>query len=109
MTAPEHRLWRALRGDALGVTFRRQHAIPPWIADFACVDLRLVIEVDGATHAEAADAARDAAMCAAGWQVLRVWNNEVRTNLDGVLQRIAEVVEARKAMRRSSPHPDPPP
>jgi primosomal protein N' (replication factor Y) len=107
MTAVERKLWRAIRLDALGVTFRRQHAIPPYIADFACVELRLVIEVDGGQHGEARDASRDAAMREAGWLVLRFWNNEVMENLEGVLQRIAEVTAALR--QRVSPHPDPPP
>jgi len=58
MTPAERRLSKGLRGDALGGTFRRQHAIPPWIADFACVELRLVVEVDGGQHGDAGDATR---------------------------------------------------
>ncbi|WP_137181560.1 endonuclease domain-containing protein [Roseomonas sp. AR75] len=107
MTPTEHKLWRAIRLDALGATFRRQHAIPPYIADFACVELRLVVEVDGGQHGDMRDAVRDAAMREAGWNVLRFWNNEVTENLDGVLLRIAEVIaELRKS---ASPHPIPPP
>jgi len=106
MTPSERTLWRAIRSDALGVTFRRQHAIPPYIADFACVELRLVVEVDGGQHGDERDEARDAAMHEAGWLVLRFWNNEVTENLDGVLARIAEVIAKR---RTGSPHPIPPP
>jgi len=98
-TEVERRLWRALRRDTLGVTFRRQHAIPPYIADFACIELRLVIELDGGQHGGARDAARDAAMACEGWQVLRFWNNEVMDNPDGVVARIIEAI----AMRRASP------
>ncbi len=99
-TPAEKRLWRVIRGDALGVTFRRQHAIPPYIADFASIEAMRVVELDGGTHAERDDPARDAALADAGWRVLRCWNNEVMGNLEGVLQRIAEAVEARKNLGR---------
>jgi very-short-patch-repair endonuclease len=61
-TLAEHRLWQALRSDAPGVPFRRQHPVPPYVVDFACVGARLIIEVDGGQHAGDADAARDAAL-----------------------------------------------
>ena len=86
MTPPERWLWQALRGQQLGAKFRRQHPIGACIADFACVEARLVLEVDGATHApEGVDDERDAALRKAGWRVLRFWNNEVMANRDGVL------------------------
>jgi primosomal protein N' (replication factor Y) len=107
MTPAERTLWRAIRLDALGVTFRRQHAIRPYIADFACVELRLVVEVDGGQHGDARDAERDATMRDAGWIVLRFWNNEVTENRDGVLQRIGEAIAERR--KQGSPHPGPPP
>jgi very-short-patch-repair endonuclease len=88
----EHRLWQALRSDALGVAFRRQHPVAPYVVDFACVSARLIVEVDGGQHGGEADAARDAALRAAGWRVLRFWNDDVLTNLEGVVHRIAEVV-----------------
>jgi very-short-patch-repair endonuclease len=95
-TDAERTLWRALRGDALGVRFRCQHPIGGAIADFAYVELRLVVEVDGGQHGGADDAARDAAMQAAGWRVLRVWNNDVVENLDGVRAAIAAAVQEMK-------------
>jgi primosomal protein N' (replication factor Y) len=94
-TEEERLLWRALRRDALGAAFRRQHPIPPYIADFACLEARLVVEVDGGQHGGAGDAVRDAAMVAGGWQVLRYWNNEVRGNLDGVLADIVRALKER--------------
>ncbi|MBU8540486.1 endonuclease domain-containing protein [Falsiroseomonas tokyonensis] len=94
-TVEERRLWRALRQNALGAAFRRQHPIPPHVADFACLEAKLVVEVDGGQHGDARDAARDAAMTAAGWRVLRYWNNEVRANLAGVVEDIARVLGER--------------
>lgn len=104
MTPAERMLWRLLRNDALGCRFRRQHPIPPYVADFACVSARLVIEIDGWTHADpTADVVRDAALKAEGWRVLRFWNNEVMANPEGVVQAIqAALVEY------LPPHPDPP-
>lgn len=93
---PEERiLWYHLRRDAFGARFRRQYPIPPHIADFACVPARVVVEVDGGQHGGSSDAARDAAMQAVGWRVLRYWNSDGRGNLSGVLAEIARVVEER--------------
>jgi primosomal protein N' (replication factor Y) len=91
MTDAERTLWRAIRDEALGVRFRRQHPIGTAIADFACVEAKLVIEVDGGQHGGVKDAARDAALQAAGWRILRYWNNEVIENCDGV---VADVLAA---------------
>jgi len=72
--------------------FRRQHPIGPYIADFACIERRLVVELDGGQHQgqNAQDEQRTAFMQTQGWQVLRFWNNEVLNNLDGVLSTIVE-------------------
>jgi very-short-patch-repair endonuclease len=94
-TDAERIVWRALRAAALAVTFRRQHPIGSAIVDFACVEARLVIEIDGGQHSGAADAERDEALRAAGWRVLRYWNNEVMENLDGGLADIARALKAR--------------
>jgi very-short-patch-repair endonuclease len=91
-TNAERILWQRLRANTFGVRFRRQHPIPPYIADFAAPTIRLVIEVDGGQHGGAADAERDATMTAAGWRIMRFWNNEVHDNLEGCLQRIAAAV-----------------
>jgi very-short-patch-repair endonuclease len=105
-TLAEHKLWQALRDDAMGVPFRRQHPIPPYIADFAAPAVRLIVEVDGGQHADGADAERDAALAAADWRILRFWNNDVVGNLAGVVQRIGEVIAE---LRGEDPHPGPPP
>ncbi|WP_268921298.1 endonuclease domain-containing protein [Siccirubricoccus phaeus] len=63
--------------------------MPPYVADFACVSARLVVEIDGWTHADpVADVEREAALHAQGWHVLRFWNNEVMANPEGVVQAI---------------------
>jgi very-short-patch-repair endonuclease len=94
-TVAERKMWRALRGDALGATFRRQHPIGAYIVDFACIEARIVVEVDGGQHGGKSDAVRDESLSAAGWRVLRYWNNEVLENLDGVLADIARAFKTR--------------
>ncbi|WP_341987628.1 endonuclease domain-containing protein [Azorhizobium sp. AG788] len=93
-TDAERRLWLALRDHRLcGLGFRRQHAIGPYVADFACLERRMVLEVDGGQHFEPAGAARDAdrtaALAALGFTVLRFSNLDVLENLPGVLETIA--------------------
>ena len=76
MTRFERRLWSLLRQRPEGLKFRRQHPACGFIADFACVEARLIIELDGSQHADqaAADARRTAILEADGWQVMRFWN-----------------------------------
>lgn len=101
LTPAERRLWDALRADGLGVKFRRQHPVPPYVADFACVEASLIVEIDGGQHGPARDDTRDAALASGGWFVLRFWNNEVLENPGGAVARIMEVL----SVRRSMPHP----
>jgi len=93
MTEAEVMLWSRLRLKRLnGAHFRRQHPIGPYVADFACVPVRLVLEVDGATHSSAREVAydrrRDAYMAKRGWRVVRVNNDDMYRNLDGVCEMI---------------------
>jgi len=93
MTDAEHVLWRALRGKQLnGHRFRRQHPIGRYIADFACIERKMVIELDGGQHQEQIDCdeQRKAFLQSMGWRVVRFWNNDVLNNLDGVLSVIME-------------------
>jgi urease accessory protein len=92
-TDAEVALWRILRGQRLaGYRFRRQHPIDRWIADFACVRERLVVEADGGQHGES-DSARDQDLAARGWRVLRLWNHEILANPEGTAVRILEHLE----------------
>jgi len=93
-TDAERALWRALQRRQLGRRFRRQLPIGPYIVDFACVEARLIVEVDGGQHAAPGDHdRRDAFLLSKGYQILRFWNNEVLQNRDGVLQRIVEMLD----------------
>ena len=85
-TEPEKWLWRHLSASQLGgFKFRRQAAIPPFIVDFFCPSKGLIVEVDGETHLDDADARRDAMLAAQGFSTIRFTNADVRDNMDGVL------------------------
>ena len=101
-TRAELALWRHLRDRQLaGCKFVRQEPIGPYFADFVCRERHLVVEVDGGQHADnAADATRDAAMRDLGYKTIRVWNNDILGNIEGVLEMLgAELAYA--------PHPVP--
>lgn len=91
MTEEEKRLWYHLRAHRLlGLSVRRQAPVGPFIVDFLIPSRRLVIEADGAHHDPASDTIRDAQLSALGYRTLRLTNHDIRTNLPGVLARIAE-------------------
>jgi len=96
-TDAERKLWSRLRDRRLnGVRFRRQHPVGPFVADFASLELGLVIELDGGQHApqRAADVARTRFLEERGFRILRFWDDDVLTNIDGVLERIAEFLRS---------------
>ena len=92
MTDSERKLWTVLRSEQLGVKFRRQHPLGNYIADFACLGLRLIVELDGSQHQDQQtyDVRRDAFFRVQGFEVLRFPSNAPFLNLDGVLQVIAD-------------------
>ncbi len=94
----EKRLWGFLRDRRLNdFKFVRQAPLGPYFADFLCRERRLIVEVDGVTHGEdhqiSHDARRTQYLESQGYRVLRVWNIEVFTNLDGVLTTILMALE----------------
>ena len=106
LTPAESTLWRRTRARQLGgFKFVRQEPIdryaptPPSPASGGglgrgCRERRLIIELDGGQHAESPkDRRRDRALCALGYRVIRIWNNDVIENLDGVLQRLLSELE----------------
>jgi very-short-patch-repair endonuclease len=90
-------MWSALRDRRLEkYKFRRQHPIGSYIVDFACTRHSLVIEIDGAQHADSAgDEHRTACLEARGWRVIRFWNTEVLSNTSGVVEAILRVLETK--------------
>ena len=90
-TEPEKWLWRHLANSQLGgYKFRRQAAIPPFIADFFCPAKGLIVEVDGETHVSDVDARRDVVLAYRGFTTIRFTNDDVRDNMDGVLTALLE-------------------
>jgi len=95
MTRAETILWTRLRRrQVMGLQFRRQLPIGPYIADFACAAAKLVVEVDGATHSsleeQAHDERRREFIEGEGWAILRVWNDDVYRNEIGVVETIMD-------------------
>jgi very-short-patch-repair endonuclease len=93
MNETEWKLWRRLRGKRLGVKFRREHPIGPYVADFASVEARLVVEIDGEWHVKAYDIHRDAWLQAEGWRVMRIVLSEIDEDLDAVVEAIGVELE----------------
>ena len=94
MTAAERLLWWKLKKEAQGRKFNRQTPIGPFVVDFARIDVKLVIEVDGETHSTPEeivyDRNRTLYLERSGWRVVRFWNAEIFQNLDGVVETICE-------------------
>ena len=92
MTQAEERLWQELRGNKLGIHFRRQHVIGIYIADFVSQHGGLVIEVDGGYHSEREqqedDACRERDLENMGFHVMRFSNEEVLYDIDSVMSQI---------------------
>jgi very-short-patch-repair endonuclease len=98
MTDAERKLWWHLRRIQTGTThFRRQATIGPYFADFASHERRVIVEVDGGQHGNARHVGSDASttdyFAAHGYRVLRFWNNDVLSNIEGVLGVISAAVK----------------
>jgi very-short-patch-repair endonuclease len=92
MTDAERKLWYYLRASRFqGWKFRRQVPLGRYVADFLCEEARLIVEVDGGQHAERIehDSARTQWLEAQGYAVIRYWNNDVLTNIEGVLATLS--------------------
>ena len=104
-TEAEQKLWSRLRRHQMkGFQFRRQHPIGPFFADFVSLATKLIIEVDGSQYADqtVGDESRSEFLRDAGYTVLRFWNYEVIGEIDQVVRRIADALEAvpRKIKRK---------
>lgn len=93
-TRAEAILWWTLRNRSLGVRFRRQEPVGPFIADSACWSRRLIVEIDGPTHYEPGrqeyDRRRDLWFAKRGWSVIRVSDDDVWSNREGVVELILQ-------------------
>ena len=106
-TPAEQALWEMLRGRRLrGLKFRRQFPITPFIADFCCFELKLLVELDGEVHTSGHQAAhdenRDLYLQSLGYTILRFPNELVSRDPESLLQAITEAAER---LRSRSPQP----
>jgi very-short-patch-repair endonuclease len=112
MTLPEVLLWQVLRKRPAGLKFRKQFPFRGFVVDFACLERRLAIEVDGEVHSMGdiprRDARRDAQLAEAGFETLRIAARDVLKNMEGVLTLILHTCENRPfhhSASRSGPPP----
>lgn len=100
-TPAEAALWLELRGKKLDAKFRQQHLIDDFIADFVCLDKKLIIEVDGEIHKKQveADAIRTERLEYEGYKVIRFTNAKVLTNIDEVLSEISKELTQRESVK----------
>jgi primosomal protein N' (replication factor Y) len=105
MTDAEQKLWRHIRRRQVDdCRFRRQHPVGPHIVDFICLEIGLVIELDGGQHDDPdADTVRSRFLAKHRYTTLRFWNNDVLANTDAVLPAIYNAVAV------AHPHPNLPP
>ena len=111
MTDAERKLWWHLKRIPIEDThFRKQATIGPYFADFASHRRRIVIELDGGQHNQphhaAADAKRSEYLQSQGYRVLRFWNNDVLSNIEGVMESIFATLQ--DAEMPPTPDPSPP-
>lgn len=106
MPPAERALWKHLRGEALGCKFRRQTSVGAYVVDFYCARLKLVIEVDGESHVGALaveyDAKRQSEIEALSLEFVRVSNQQVYRELEGVIEtirlKVAELLKAQEQL-----------
>ena len=99
MTLSEILLWQQLKKkQVLGYDFHRQKPIDEYVADFYCPRLKLVIEIDGDSHdgKEDADRKRQEKLESLGLTVMRFWDSDVKSNVDGIVEQLREWIEARR-------------
>ena len=97
-TRQEHKLWSILRNRKLNnLKFKRQVPIGPYIVDFVCNEKKLIIELDGGHHNEMPiieyDNKRTAFLLNEGYNVIRFWNSDIENNIDGVVEKILNLVK----------------
>ena len=98
MSLPEVLLWRVLKGQPLGMKFRRQFPVLKYYADFACLSARLLIEVDGIAHdmgdRPERDELRDAELTQAGWRVVRIPATDILKDVQAAAEAIVKLAHS---------------
>ena len=112
MTLPEVVLWQRLRARPRGLRFRRQFPFDGYVIDFACLERRLAVEIDGEAHSMGdrpfRDAERDAFLASNGFSVLRIAAREVLDNLEGTMALVLHACENRPLHHSAAPSGPPP-
>ncbi len=108
-TDAERKIWYLLRHRRLGERWRRQEIIDDlYIVDFICFEYRLIIEADGSQHSDnKADETRDSYLKDRGFNVLRFWNSDILTNIDGVGEALLDAIKNKAAQTCGDPTPQP--
>jgi very-short-patch-repair endonuclease len=105
----ERLLWMKIRNSQIGFKFRRQHGIGIYVVDFYCPEIKLIVEVDGASHETEdelkADKIREDFLFSLGLKVKRYYNEDVKNNTEAVLE---DLLDCCVAMRKNKPHPTSP-
>lgn len=106
-TIQEKRLWNLIKNRKfMGLKFKRQCPIGDYIVDFKCVDIKLIIEIDGGQHNEEdiykSDIERTKYLESLGYVVIRFWNDEIYTNIDGVMEKLKQVVSPHLSAKQTS-------
>jgi very-short-patch-repair endonuclease len=99
MTLSEILLWQHIKGkQLLGYDFHRQKPIHEYVVDFYCPRLKLVLEIDGDSHEgkEEADKMRQEKLESLGLTVMRFWDWDVKSNVDGIVEQLREWIEAHR-------------
>lgn len=104
-TDAEAKLWSRLKGRQLsGAKFVRQEPVGRYVCDFVCREMKLVVEADGGQHSESKrDLVREDYLSILGYRTLRFWNNDILSNIEGVLS----VIESELGDSSPSPRPSP--
>ncbi|MBS1658557.1 MAG: leucine--tRNA ligase [Bacteroidetes bacterium] len=107
-TEAEEMLWQNIRNRKLEYKFRRQHPVANFIADFVCLQKKLIVELDGNDHKQNKeyDHERTRELERLGYKVIRFWNDEVLKNLSGVLSKIRDELKARPDLLTPDPSPE---
>jgi very-short-patch-repair endonuclease len=96
-TEAEKKFWWIVRAHRLsGYKFKRQYPIGRYIADFVCLEAKLIIELDGGQHAgqKDYDAARDTFLRSKGFTVWRLWNADFLKNRDAVARKLLAILDS---------------
>jgi very-short-patch-repair endonuclease len=111
MSLPEVLLWQQLRRKPRGLKFRKQFPVLGYVADFACVEVRLLIEIDGIAHnmgeRPKRDDERDGMLTHKGWQVVRIPAADVLKDVGGCTASIVSLAESCRPLHRPAGGPPP--